>query len=615
MSTATPVSVELAAGSLTVSFGDGTELSEMRACCRLAAWEDVLGGPWRELGGWGANGGHLEAECGPLLVRLDVDLSDGRVALGLSAVAITKESIHAIGLNAAVDVAGAEPEWILHNGYQSWDPAGQLPARSAGAGEAAPKRESWWTAGLAGDGGAGLALAAASASRWPTSFELHGSRLSILQRAAPAMVERPVMWVAEAGSAWTGESVAATSGGDVRKAIGTLLRGGLTGEAPQGWLSWYHYGPWVTRDDVVGNASELVDGTLAGLGYRVVQVDDGWQEAYGDWRPNSKFGPSMAPMCERLASWGLVPGIWTAPFLVSAASDLADRAPAGWFVTDPETGSRVVDHRHTVFGPMYVLDAREGAVLAHLERVFAGLRADGFRYFKIDFLYAGAYAGLGVLRAGVEAIRRGAGEDAFLVACGAPLMPVVGLVQSCRVGQDTASPIYDFELGAPRPTIFGDEVASVARNVAARHILAPWFVPDPDVALVGGNFSLEQARQVVTVAVLSGGPFFASDDLREIPPSRLALLQNPEVLALAGGAPAVPDWEPAERDLPPSIWRKGDVVAAFNWSSQPRRVEVRWAGSGLVRDLWERRDLGVVDGVIAVEVAASSVSLMSLQSG
>src|SRR6266700_4079564 len=108
-----------------------------------------------------------------------------------------------------------------------------------------------------------------------------------------------------------------------------------------------------------------------------------------------------------------------------------------------------------------------------------------------------------------------------------------------------------------RPTIFGDEVLAVARNAAARFMLRPWFQLDADVALVGGNLSLEQGRQLATLAALSGGPFFASDDLVRLPPGRLALLTNPEVMELVGGAPAVPDWEPNQADRPPMHWRRG----------------------------------------------------------
>jgi alpha-galactosidase len=235
-------------------------------------------------------------------------------------------------------------------------------------------------------------------------------------------------------------------------------------------------------------------------------------------------------------------------------------------------------------------------VRAYLRDLFAEFARAGIRYFKVDFLYAGAYAGLGALRSGMEAIREGAGS-ARLVASGAPLLPVVGLVDGCRVGPDTATPLYDFDTGVTTPTIFGEEIVAVARNLAARAMLHRWYQLDADIALVGGNLTLDQARVLVTVAALSGGPFFASDDLRTLPPERLALLTNPEILALVGGVPAHADWEPAAGDLPATHWRRGDVLAVFNWTDQWAEVGVRAPGAAGARDLWARRELaGFRDG-------------------
>jgi hypothetical protein len=160
--------------------------------------------------------------------------------------------------------------------------------------------------------------------------------------------------------------------------------------------------------------------------------------------------------------------------------------------------------------------------------------------------------------------------------------------------------------------VFGDEVLSVARNFAARAVLHPWFQLDADIALVGGNLTLDQARVLVTVAALSGGPFFASDDLRLLAPDRLALLRNPEVLALTGGAPALADWEPAADGLPASHWRRGDVLAVFNWTAEPALVPVRAPGAAGARDLWAREELSEFGDGARLEVPAQGVRLLRL---
>jgi len=260
---------------------------------------------------------------------------------------------------------------------------------------------------------------------------------------------------------------------------------------------------------------------------------------------------------------------------------------------------------------MYILDARHPGVRKHLRHTFARLRADGVEYFKIDFLYAGAYAGTAALWAGLQAIRRGAG-DGYLLACGAPLLSVAGVCEACRVTRDTASPIFDFELGSPKPTLIGDEVMEVGRNQAARHFLDSWFHLDPDVALVGGNLSPDQGRTLVTVAALSGGPFFASDHLAALDAERLALLVNPRVLDLVGARPAAPDWQPTEKDRASAIWRREGVVGVFNWDWQEREVVVPVNGRRRGRDLWLDQDLGLVEGELRLQVPAAGARLVAL---
>jgi hypothetical protein len=263
---------------------------------------------------------------------------------------------------------------------------------------------------------------------------------------------------------------------------------------------------------------------------------------------------------------------------------------------------------------MFALDASRPGVQDYLRDLYAGMYEDGVRFFKADFLYAGAYAGSRALTAGLKAIKEGT-RDAYLLASGAPLMPIVGLAHACRVGPDTATPLMDFEAWKPSPTVFSDEVLDVARNLAARHFLDGWFQLDADVALVGGNLALGQARQLVTLAALAGGPFLASDDLPRLSPERLELLTNPEVLALVGGGAALPDWEPNAQDLPPVHWRRGDVLALFNWTAEDVELEVRVPGARAARDLWARAPLPGFRDRSRLPIPANGVRLLRLDSG
>jgi len=575
----------------------------LSACVKLADGSVQRADRWRRSGAEG----ELSVRCGPLEIGLRIRAKADLVRLELSARARLPAQVTEIGLEVTPSVGESPPQWVVYNGYQSWD--------ASGVATSAAKRQSWWTVGLADAGGAGLAVSARSAGKAATRFDYAEGRLLMTACEFPGLKQNPLLWDARPGARWQADELVLAAAPDVRQALrraagqaGRRRRAGV----PQGWLSWYHYGPWISAAEVLENSAELSHGHLRSLGYQVILVDDGWQQAIGDWVPNSKFPGGVPALDQELTARGQLLGLWTAPFLVSAASELGARAPSEWFVKDPVSGERAVDPAHVIFGPMYILDARRSAVRRHLTETFARLRAEGVDLFKIDFLYAGAYAGTAALRAGLRAIRRGAG-DAYVLACGAPLLPVVGLCDACRIGRDTATPIFDFELGSPKPTLIGDEVVEVGRNQAARHFLDSWFQLDPDVALVGGNLTPEQGRTLVTVAALSGGPFFASDHLSALDPERLGLLLNPSVLGLVGGPPAVPDWEPSDTDRPSSIWRRDGLIGVFNWSWQEREVSVPVHGRRRARELWLGHDLGLAEGALRVRVPAAGARLVALE--
>ena len=394
------------------------------------------------------------------------------MTLSITARANAEAALTGIGFISAPALEEGAPGWWIQNGYQSWDPADVV--------QLGPNKPptSWWTAAVAGREGTGIAVSSASAERLAARLDLEGGRLRALEGAARGAPE--VAWNAQPGEELKLEDLRLAGAEDAWAAL-KMVAGGTPPRVsvPMGWLSWYHYGPWISEEDVVENSKVLAEGALHGLGYRVVQVDDGWQQAYGDWKVNTKFPNGLGEVAAILGAEGQVAGVWTAPFLVSASADLATEAPETWFIQDPATGERLIDPVHISFGPMYVLDARNPAVIGYLEEVFNDLYGAGIRYFKIDFLYAGAYAGLEALRAGVQAVRRAVG-DSYILACGAPLQPLAGIVEGCRIGQDTATPIYDFESGRPLARIFGDEVLWIARNVACRSHLEGWFQQKQD---------------------------------------------------------------------------------------------------------------------------------------
>ncbi|MGW4872332.1 glycoside hydrolase family 36 protein [Streptomyces chartreusis] len=211
--------------------------------------------------------------------------------------------------------------------------------------------------------------------------------------------------------------------------------------APTVWCSWYEYFTAVTEDDIHENlrAMDTLD-----LPVDVVQIDDGYQKALGDWLTLSGRFRSRAGIADAIRARGRRAGIWTAPFLVDPASDLAAEHPE-WLVR-AEDGD--FTHAGRNWGhDLRVLDTTHPGAAAYLTEVFRTLRAEGYDYFKVDFLYAGALDGvrhdtetdaLTAYRDGIRLIREAIGADAYLLGCGAPTLPSLGLFDAMRVSPDTA---------------------------------------------------------------------------------------------------------------------------------------------------------------------------------
>jgi alpha-galactosidase len=188
-------------------------------------------------------------------------------------------------------------------------------------------------------------------------------------------------------------------------------------------------------------------------------------------------------------------------------------------------------------GAVHVLDTTRPEVLDHLTEVAATLVAAGFPYLKLDFTYAPSLPGRYAdptrtpaqrVRAGFDAIRRGAGHKAFLLGCGAPLGPVIGAVDGMRIGPDVA-PWWEPLAGADQPP--GYEGAEPATMNAWRATLARSFlhrrlwVNDPDCVLLRTTDTAmgEAAVEAWAWAVsLSGGMALVSDDLALLGPAARA---------------------------------------------------------------------------------------------
>lgn len=328
--------------------------------------------------------------------------------------------------------------FVYEHGWQSWSPAGVYAGDLAASPR--PRRPIWQAmafrpekpAPAAGFQGEGL-LAIVGATGAADVFYSPRPDVEVASIRARQVGDR--LTVSADGPV---DQVTAPSLGAGLAAVGDLLAGKLSARPsrplPAGWCSWYTYWNAVTDRDVLDNLAVIDE---AALGIEVVQIDDGYQGGIGDWLDiNPAFG-DLDRVVGRILDSGRTPGLWTAPFLVGVDSELA-RAHPEWLV-----GGAVAAEHH--WGQeIRVLDVTYPAAAEHLVGVFAALRARGFGLHKIDFVYGGAMVGrrhedvsaIEAYRRGLELVRAGAGEDAVILGCGAPLLPSIGLVDAMRISPD-----------------------------------------------------------------------------------------------------------------------------------------------------------------------------------
>ena len=377
-------------------------------------------------------------------------------------------------------------------------------------------------------------------------------------------------------------------------------------KVPQGWCSWYFYFNTPDEKEIESNAHVLKEMLPEHIEW--IQIDDGYQKAVGDWTENDRFKNGLNTLVKKINKLGFKAGIWVAPFIVSEHSDLF-RNEQDWFVKDIDGRFSVVGSNPLWLGKFYALDLTHPEVISHIESVFKKLKEEGFEYFKIDFLYHAGLEGVRhnkrmtrgqTLRRGLEAIRRAVG-DAFILGCGAPLGPCIGIVNAMRIGNDIAT-VWKYD--------WGGGVYQCAINTMSRAILHDrWWINDGDCVLVrqdDNNLTLDEIKLWLSVVALSGGSIMLSDRIMEVSKERIHLLEK-ILPAYRRGGIALDSLVEAEPRLfalpietPVGRWA---VVAAINLTEKPVGVSFSLGEIGLdkqtlhhVFSFWEERYEGLIEG-------------------
>lgn len=476
-------------------------------------------------------------------------------------------AVDAVALVCRLD-AVVEPLRVLRHGYQSWSPTSVAtfrvdddPSRAEGVpslvlgmyhadqgvAEAGELRSELVTA-LRDSTGSLLVLGFLGGSEHDGTFRVRAARegSDVIEVWIEAFLGGAVLESSERRELH--EVIFAEGEGDPAplleawaEALGAAAAARTSAPYQVGWCSWYHYFHGVTETDLRSNLAHAHDWP-----FDVFQLDDGYQSSIGDWlTTNERFPTSIDGLARAIATTGRTPGIWLAPFLASPFSRVAAEHPE-WIATDGASGEPLVGMLNEGWGGfVHTLDTTNPEVLERIEDVARALVDAGFPYLKLDFTYAPSLRGVYAdpsqtpaqrVRAGFDAVRRGAGEAAFLLGCGAPFGATVGTVDGMRIGPDVA-PSWQAPADGYHPP--GHEgvlpaTANAWRNTLSRSFLhRRLWLNDPDCLMLRTahtQLDAEQVRAWALAVAVSGGMALVSDDLALLDAEARALLD--EVLEL-----------------------------------------------------------------------------------
>jgi len=349
---------------------------------------------------------------------------------------------------------------------------------------------------------------------------------------------------------------------------------------PMGWNSWNHFACKVTAADVRSAADAIVSTGMKSAGYIYVNIDDCWQgtrDQKGVIHPNEKF-PDMKGLSDYVHTKGLKLGIYSSP--------------------GPKT-----------------CGGYEGS-LGHEELDAQTYANWGIDYLKYDYcsFQGDVPAQMAAYKKMHEALEK-TGRAIVFSLC------QYGMDRVWRWGPSVGGNLWrttgDISDDYDRMAYIGFGQNGLERFAAPGH----W--NDPDMLEVGnGKMNKDEYRTHMSLWCLLAAPLLAGNDLSKMTPDTLAILTNPEVIAVDQDALGIQGHRAAQEGQL-EVWVKlladgSKAVGLFNRGESVMPVTAHFRDVGVgdtasVRDLWEKRDLGVFNSSFTAQVPTHGVVLLKVK--
>jgi len=375
------------------------------------------------------------------------------------------------------------------------------------------------------------------------------------------------------------------------------MENGLVRTPPMGFNTWYYFTDRYDEDLIKAIADKLVATGLRDLGYRYIQIDYGWcvngkgyatRDENGDLLPDPvKFPSGMKALADYLHARDLKIGYYTDIGRIGVGNE---EGSYGRYQQD-------VDRFASWDADLIKVDAGGGCV---------------------DYPdYEAAYRDFG------KCIARNQRPMAYHVCCAGDFGSVnwgTDVGNFCRTSPDVSATI---------PTVNWDStffnlMATFDKNCRRPDMCKPGGFNDMDALMLTGGLTDEENKSYFTIFCVEASPLMLAIDLPNIDEKTLALISNPEVIAVNQDNRGLQAVKVAEEQPGLQVWNKplmdengkeARAVMLFNRSNEDADITARFADVNLssvctCRDLWEHRNLGTFTDSVTAHVPAHGVVLL-----
>ena len=336
-----------------------------------------------------------------------------------------------------------------------------------------------------------------------------------------------------------------------------------------GWDSWYtsFQNTGITETWILENADGLSD-LFGDYGLNSMQLDDGWQDIWGDWGPKADFPSGMKTVADQIKARGIMPELWMAPLSAREGSDFYRQHP-GWFAEKNWIGNIMMEP------DMHPFDLTRPGTMDRVRELGRRVAGWGYQSVKMDFAYYTLFATLppdpdktptALYRQAIREFRSAVGQDVYFINIFMTFANY-GLVDAFRIGMDDW-PCWDGGADCTGYiTIEGkwaQGIKPAVRMAARRYWMNGRIWWNHHDQLFFRDQSVDEANAFASLVGISGGMISLGEEASSLTPEQVDVYRR--MLPLLGRTARPLDL--FEREFP-EVWHleleDGCILGLFHW--------------------------------------------------